>query len=236
MSVYKKLQEARNRLNKVTLSKSGKNAFAKFNYFELADFMPAVTGIFNDVGLCGVVSFTPETAYLTIHDVEGDERSFITFTSPLVMANMDRVQPIQSMGASHTYYRRYLYLMALDLVEHDLVDSVEPPKVEAKVEKKVEVKAEIKPQPIAETPKPKISSATLQGKEGPWQLKLKEEGEWQETVREATNILLAIAKTKDDVNNIYKVNRVIYDKLKETNITVYEEIINTFNITKKELS
>jgi len=229
MSVYKKLQEARNRLNKVSLNKSGKNAFAKFNYFELGDFMPSVTGIFNDVGLCGVVSFTPDTAYLTIYDVEGDERSFITFTSPLVIASMDRVQPIQSMGASHTYYRRYLYLMALDLVEHDTVDAIEPsPKEEKKVEPKIV--------PKEETPKPKISSANLQGKEGPWQLKLKEEGEWQQTVKEATNILLAIAKSKDDVNNIYKVNRVIYDKLKETNITVYEEIINTFNITKKELS
>jgi hypothetical protein len=119
--------------------------------------------------------------------------------------------------------------MALDLVEHDTVDAIEPP---PKEEKKVEPKIAIKD----EAPKPKISSANLQGKEGPWQLKLKEEGEWQQTVREATNILLAIAKSKDDVNNIYKVNRVIYDKLKETDIAVYEEIINTFNITKKELS
>lgn len=229
MTVYKKLQEARNRLNKISLSKSGKNAFAKFNYFELGDFMPAVTGIFNDVGLCGVVSFTTDTAYLTIYDVDGDERAFTTFTSPLVMASMDRVQPIQLMGSSHTYFRRYLYLMALDLVEHDSVDAVEPPaKVELKVVQKVE--------PKADTPKPKIDSSNLKGKEGPWQLKLKEEGEWQETVKEATNILLAIAKSKDDVNNIYKVNRVIYDKLKETNIAVYEEIINVFNITKKELS
>ena len=232
MTVYKKLQEARNRLNKINLNKSGKNSFAKFNYFELGDFMPAVTGIFNDVGLCGVVSFTPDTAYLTIHDVEGDERSFVTFTSPLVMASMDRVQPIQLMGSSHTYFRRYLYLMALDLVEHDSVDAVEPPpKAEPKVEKKIEPKEEVK----VEAPKPKIDSANLKGKEGPWQLKLKEEGEWHELVKEATNILLAIAKTKDDVNNIYKVNRVIYDKLKEQNITVYEEIINIFNITKKEL-
>lgn len=237
MTVYKKLQEARNRLNKISLSKSGKNAFAKFNYFELGDFMPAVTGIFNDVGLCGVVSFTTDTAYLTIYDVDGEERSFVTFTSPLVMASMDRVQPIQLMGSSHTYFRRYLYLMALDLVEQDSVDAVEPPakvEVKAKVEPKVETKA--KEEPKEETPKPKIDSANLKGKEGPWQLKLKEEGEWQVTVQEATNILLAIAKTKDDVNNIYKVNRVIYDKLKETNITVYEEIINVFNITKKELS
>ena len=71
MSVYKKLQQARAKLNQTKLTKSGKNSFAKFNYFELADFMPAVTNIFNDVGLCGIVSFTNDTAYLTIHDVDG---------------------------------------------------------------------------------------------------------------------------------------------------------------------
>ena len=126
MNVFGKLQKARVQLHNTPLNKSGKNNFAKFNYFELADFMPSVTDIFNDVGLCGVVSFTNDTAYLTVHNTE-KENDFVTFTSPLVIASMDRIQAIQSLGATHTYYRRYLYLMALDLVENDVVDAVEPP-------------------------------------------------------------------------------------------------------------
>jgi hypothetical protein len=219
MSVYKKLQQARNKLNQVKLSKSGKNAFAKFNYFELADFMPSVTEIFNEIGLCGVVSFNNDTAYLTIYDVDGDERAFITFTSPLVLASMDRIQAIQSLGATHTYFRRYLYLMALDLVENDLVDSVEP-QAKPKVEPKIEPKAEPK---------------KLEGKSGDWQLKVSTEGDWDQAVKQATNILLSIAKTVDDVNNIYKVNRVIYDELKEKHKIVFDEIMNVFKITKEEL-
>lgn len=222
MSVYKKLQQARSKLHQTKLTKSGKNAFAKFNYFELSDFMPAVTEIFNDIGLCGIVSFTNDTAYLTIYDVAGDERGFITFTSPLVLANMDRIQAIQSMGASHTYYRRYLYLMALDLVENDLIDSVEPQTKPAI--KLVEVKAE-----------PKIEPKTIDGKDGEWQLKVNTEGEWEQVVKQATNILLAIAKKPEDVNNIFKVNRVIYDELKSKHKTVYDEIMNIFKITKEEL-
>jgi hypothetical protein len=55
MSVYKKLQKARVMLHESQLNKSGKNKFANFNYFELGDFIPQVTSIFDKVGLCGIV-------------------------------------------------------------------------------------------------------------------------------------------------------------------------------------
>jgi hypothetical protein len=132
---------------------------------------------------------------------------------------MDRIQAIQSMGASHTYYRRYLYLMALDLVENDLIDSVEPqekPKMEVKAEAKVEPKK-------------------LEGKSGEWQLKVSTDGDWGVSVKQATNILLAIAKNPADVESIFKVNRVIYDELKEKHKTIYDEILAVFKITKEEL-
>jgi hypothetical protein len=123
MSVYKKLQEARVRLHSTQLNKSGKNNYAGFSYFELADFIPQATKIFNDVGLCGVVSFTHDTACLTVHDADGN--GMITFASPLVMAENAKGQAIQSLGSTHTYYRRYLWLMCMEITENDMVDSVE---------------------------------------------------------------------------------------------------------------
>jgi hypothetical protein len=113
MSVYKKLQQARLALQNTKLSKSGKNKFAGYEYFELSDFLPQVTNIFNEVGLCGVVSFTPETAYLTVHDTDGD--GFVTFTSPMVMAENAKGQE-SSLGFNvHTYFRRYLWLMCMEI-------------------------------------------------------------------------------------------------------------------------
>ena len=51
MSVYKKLQEARVMLHNTKLEKSGKNKFAGFNYFELADlFFPD----FSNFVLCNI--------------------------------------------------------------------------------------------------------------------------------------------------------------------------------------
>jgi len=141
MTVYKKLQEARFRLVNTTIQKSGKNKFAGFEYFELGDFIPAIQKIFNEVGLCGVVSFT-DVATLTIYDA--DDGTSIPFCTPIVNAENAKGQPIQSLGATHTYLRRYLWLLALEIVEHDAIDGVEL--VEAP-KKKAEVKPEAKPTP-----------------------------------------------------------------------------------------
>ena len=226
MSIYKKLQEARVMLHKTKLDKSGRNKFANFNYFELGDFIPQVTDIFNKVGLCGIVSFTQDTAYLTIHEVEGE--GFVTFTSPLVYASVEKTQPIQNLGSTHTYLRRYLWLMAMEIVENDVVDAVEQKVPVKKVE-------EVKPVKV-EAPKQSVP-ATLQGKEGDWQLKVLEgNGDWGSAVKAATSVLLQFAKDETDVQNIFKTNRTIYDKLKAEHEQTYAEIMATFKATKEALT
>jgi len=121
MSVYKKLQKARVLLNASSIKKSGKNKFAGYEYFELGDFIPTINEIFDDVGLCGVVNFG-EQATLTIYDADGDGQ--VTFSSPLVFAENAKGQAIQSLGSTHTYLRRYLWLMAMEITEHDSIDSL----------------------------------------------------------------------------------------------------------------
>lgn len=135
MKVFKKLQEARVRLLKTELKKSGKNKFAGFEYFELGDFIPAVTNIFNEIGLCGVVHFQSDIAVLTIYDSDSENGECIDFRSPLVYAENAKGQAIQSLGSTHTYMRRYLWLMAMEITEHDSVDaapqeSFKQPKIE----------------------------------------------------------------------------------------------------------
>jgi len=121
LSVYKKLQMARLALVQTTLKKSGRNKFAGYEYFELGDFIPTIHALFDQVGLCGVVSFG-EHATLTIYDTEGDGQ--IVFATPIVMAENAKGQPIQSLGSTHTYLRRYLWLMAMEIVEHDVIDAL----------------------------------------------------------------------------------------------------------------
>ena len=126
--VHKKLMQARIMLQNAPLKKSGHNKFAGYYYFELGDFLPQVQEIFHQVGLCGYISFDTTIATLTIVDFE--DNSQITITSPMVEANLKGAHPIQNLGAVETYTRRYLWVSAMEIVEHDALDSSAPIKEE----------------------------------------------------------------------------------------------------------
>jgi hypothetical protein len=205
-------------LHETQLNKSGKNKFANFNYFELGDFIPQVTSIFEKVGLCGIVSFTPDTAYLTVHDVDGD--GFVTFTSPLVYASVEKTQPIQNLGSTHTYLRRYLWLMCMEITENDVVDAVEQ-------------KAPVKPPvvaPKAAQPKPTT---------GPWSLSVADNENvdvWMDVLSAGCDVLLGVAESVDDVATIFKTNRSVFDKAKSLDENAYAKIMEKFSATKKSLT
>jgi hypothetical protein len=124
MGVHKKLMDARILLQQAPLKKSGHNKFAGYSYFELGDFLPTINQIFAKVGLCGVVSFDKELATLTITDTE--DSTEIKLTSPMAEANLKGCHPIQNLGAVETYTRRYLWVSAMEIVEHDALDSSAP--------------------------------------------------------------------------------------------------------------
>jgi hypothetical protein len=124
MSVHKKLMQARIQLQNLPLKKTGHNKFAGYYYFELGDFLPDVQQIFNNIGLCGYISYDAEIASLTIVDLE--DNSSIVITSPMVEANLKGAHPIQNLGAVETYTRRYLWVTAMEIVEHDALDSSAP--------------------------------------------------------------------------------------------------------------
>jgi len=124
MGVHKKLMDARIFLQQAPLKKSGHNKFAGYSYFELGDFLPTINQIFARVGLCGVVSFDKELASLTITDT--DDNTSIVITSPMAEANLKGCHPIQNLGAVETYTRRYLWVSAMEIVEHDALDSSAP--------------------------------------------------------------------------------------------------------------
>lgn len=125
MSVHKKLMQARVRLQQAELKKSGHNKFAGYQYFELADFLPTVQVIFENLGLCSVVSFTADMASLAIIDTDA-ANSQIVFTSPMGSASLKGCHEVQNIGAVESYQRRYLYMAAMEIVEHDALDSSEP--------------------------------------------------------------------------------------------------------------
>lgn len=131
MSVYTKLMAARMKLHSQAIKKSGRNTFANYNYMELADFLIPTQTIFSELGLCGVVSFTADIASLTIIDT--DDGSQLVLTSPMGSAALKGCHEVQNIGAVETYQRRYLWVAAMEIVEHDAIDGSPPAD---KVEKK----------------------------------------------------------------------------------------------------
>ena len=225
MSVHKKLMQARIKLQATEMKKSGLNKFAGYSYFELGDFVPPIQKIFNDLGLCGVVSFSTEYAQLCITDVE--DGTVIVITSPMAEANLKGAHPIQNLGAVESYQRRYLWMTAMEIVEHDVIDSA--PAAEPKPAPKPEPKPE---------PKPVKPPVKMQGGEGPWQLKVTTEsgadlGDWIGIVVDAARHGLAQAGSEKDVMDLFKINRVIFDKLKELSAHDHANLMADFK-TKKD--
>lgn len=122
-NLYSKLQSCRVELSRMNLKKSGKNTFTKFRYYELSDFLPSVMQLFEKYKLFSKFSDYKDTCTLEIINSENPtERE--TFTSENADATVKGSTPIQSRGALQTYQRRYLYYMAMEFVEADVLDNV----------------------------------------------------------------------------------------------------------------
>jgi hypothetical protein len=230
MSVYKKLQEARIQLQNTKLNKSGKNKFAGYEYFELGDFLPQIQNICQKNGLCGMVSFTADTAYLTIHETEGD--GFVTFTSPMSSAALKGCHDVQNLGAVQTYLRRYLWTNAFEIVEHDALDAttggVEPAK-------------KVEPKPVQEPVQVK-PAAKIAGEKGEWQIvapAAPAEGEitaWLDLIKTASHMLLDLCTSEADVMQIFKKNKVLFDTVKGHDAVFFKEMMGKFTDTKNKLT
>ena len=123
MNVYQRLLTARAKFLEHGVSKSGKHMELRYKYFELDDIVPIAIGIFTEVGLIPLVSFTDEQAVMTMVNTDNPEET-IQFSCPMRYPSENKmVNPVQALGSAQTYLRRYLYMIALDICEPD---SIEP--------------------------------------------------------------------------------------------------------------
>mgnify|MGYP000609001560 CR=1 FL=1 len=131
-NVYTKLNQAREVFHQKKLKKSGLNKFAGYQYFELADFIIPALQIFEEHRLCAFISFTKEYADMRIVDIDNPQ-DVITISSPMSEASLKGCHPVQNLGAVQTYLRRYLWVAALEIVEHDALDATTGKKGDAPV-------------------------------------------------------------------------------------------------------
>lgn len=221
LGVYSKLIKARIALQSRQINKSGHNKFAGYKYFELADFLPAIQEIFAEVGLVDVIQFTADIA--TMHLIDTEDGSNVVFTSPMGSAQLKGCHEVQNIGAVETYQRRYLYVAAMAIVEHDALEpTVGAPEPEKPKAKKAEPK---EPLPLS-------------GKdpEREWNITIDPDKDWKES------FVLGITKSFDfvqsipDVENLWKVNRPLFDRLKEDDKATYDDLVAMLGAQKKKFS
>jgi len=236
MGVYKKLQEARILLQNTKLNKSGKNKFAGYEYFELGDFLPQIQNICAKVGLCGVVSFNAQDAYLTIYDTETDN-SFVTFTSPMSSAALKGCHDVQNLGAVQTYLRRYLWTNAFEIVEHDALDATTGAAEPLKKPKDTFPNGT----PISKPNSPvfTVEDKKITGQKGEWQITApaKPEGdikEWLALIKTASHMLLDLCTNEEDVMAIFKKNKVLFDTVKAADAVFFKEMMAKFTEVKNQ--
>lgn len=150
-NVKAKLQLARVMLQEENLKKTGDNKFANFMFFQLEDFLPKVNEIFAKLGLHSEFSITPEViAYEETMNINGENKivtkkpiikeiATLVITdilkpddvevyemevAPLERGNNTKQNTYQAAGGRNTYYKRYLYMNALEIVEKDESDTV----------------------------------------------------------------------------------------------------------------
>ena len=231
MNVYQKLLSARLNLQNTELKKSGNNKFAGYKYFELGDFLPVVQTIFAEHDLIGVVSFGTTEATLTITDMDKPEDK-IVISSPMSTAALKGCHEVQNLGAVQTYLRRYLWVTAMEIVEHDALDSSEPLKPETKkvANKGMEDKWGAITKPEAPAKK------TVEGNGGNWNIKISDERDgngWPAAAVQGAEMALGMASGADDVLEIFKTNRVIFEKLQQEDPEKYTGLMEKFKSTKE---
>ncbi len=134
--------DIRVKLQNSNLKKSGKNEYAGFKYFELADFLPKLNELMQQEEINDI--FTIETSESGISEaklilVKGEEKQeykmpFIKFETPINLKQdkttgevreVKSMQDIQYLGALNTYYKRYLYINAFGITDGDVIDGMD---------------------------------------------------------------------------------------------------------------
>lgn len=121
MTIYEKINAVKLALLEEGMKKGGKNGFSGYTYFQLADFMPTIIKKSAEVGLYTYCSCDDEKMTLTIGDANKEGTEIKVYT-PTSHATLKGCHEVQNLGAVQTYLRRYLYMLAFDIIESDAIE------------------------------------------------------------------------------------------------------------------
>jgi len=127
MNVYEKLTEARVRFQELAVKKSGQNKFAGYSYYELADILPVINKLANEMKFAVTITYESNDSTWALYFIDSESGERLIFTAPHSTAQLKGCHEVQNLGAAMTYIKRYLYQNAFEIVEADVLDSTMNP-------------------------------------------------------------------------------------------------------------
>ena len=136
MNLYQKVAKIKGEMSSMKFSKTGRNSFTKFNYFQLDDFEPTLEKLCSQYGIVTYFMFALDVARMVVVDAD-DPTQKIEVDSPVDVSFGKTSSKMQDIGAMQTYARRYLFMSFFGITESDFLDEVagmDTPKSEDDVE------------------------------------------------------------------------------------------------------
>jgi hypothetical protein len=143
-------------------------------------------------------------------------------------------QDAQGYGSTLTYARRYALMAACGIAPEDDDGNAAIKKPPA------EVKPPAPPATPVPPPKAEKPPAKAEGEPGKWQITVKTKPDATPTdfiniVAEMAVVALEQAKSQADCMEIFKVNRALFDKVKEIDADCYKDLLEAFKKKKDSL-
>lgn len=123
LNIWQKLLLVRDEFAQAEVKMTGKNIQLSSKFYELKDIVPVARPIFAKYRLLAHTTMPSGKAVMTIVDVDSPDNKLIFELDVQSYEGNKAVTPPQAYGAVVTYYRRYLYMVALDVVEADYLDN-----------------------------------------------------------------------------------------------------------------
>ena len=227
-TIYHKLADARSDFHKLELKKSGRNAFAGFDYFELSDFVLQGMECMKANGLLPVISFPHRDgvslAVMSIYDMDSGEH--IEIESPMSESSVSK-QPVQNLGACHTYLRRYLWYTAMEVIEHDALDAVVGNDKSSAPKPQTKKKVSRKPAKPKATEGNELSEQIMQ---------VESKGDALEVVQLFTDLAKNMhSDSMDNLVSFWKNNQSVVNELQKNWPEAFSELKTAFSEIKSEL-
>jgi len=206
--------------------KSSTNPHFRTKYADLSACVEAVIDALNDNGIALIQHTHDCDNGVSVETIFMHESGEMLSTGRLHVPAAK--QDPQGYGSALTYARRYSLMAACGIAPED---------DDANAASKKFVKPEPKPEPKGE---PKVETkipAHIEGFDTGWQIKVTVTPEanledWSEKVTQAAKTGLTFCANKTDVTDLFKVNRNIFDKLKQLDPGTYKSLMEDFSSSK----